>query len=93
MGQGDPQASADRLVRALRLSAVVTVVAALALGLLVGPAAFALLAVALIDLVLARLFARGTIGPLAGRRAAEQAGDAAAIAQSDPGYNPYARED
>lgn len=49
----------------------------------------------LVDVVLAALFAGGRIGPLAARRQAEAEaeGDAAAIAESDPAYNPYARED
>ncbi len=85
--------SVATLVLGLRISALVMVVAAVALGLLVAPALFALAALAVVDLVLARMFARGTIGPLAGRRAAESSGDAATIAESDPSYNPYARED
>ncbi len=40
-----------------------------------------------------RLYETGRIGPLAARRRAEASGDAAAIAESDPSYNPYARED
>jgi hypothetical protein len=44
---------------------------------------------AIIDFVLARLYETGRIGPLA----AEASGEAATVAESDPEYNPYARED
>ena len=50
-------------------------------------------ALGLFDLVLAWLFASGRIGPQSARRAAAEAGDAAAIAEADRSYNPYARED
>lgn len=91
----DPAAttSVATLVLGLRLSALVMVVVAVALGLLVSPALFGLALIAVLDLALAWMLARGTIGPLAGRRAAEDSGDAATIAESDPSYNPYARED
>lgn len=88
-----PEESARRLARALRLSGVVTAVASIALGLLIAPALFAIAALGVVDFALARLFERGPIGPLASRRAAEASGDAATIAESDPTYNPYARED
>lgn len=85
--------STSRLVTALMLSGVFTLVAAVALGLLVEPALFALALVAVVDFAVAGAFARGRIGPLAALRQAEGEGDAAAIAEADPGYNPYARED
>ncbi len=86
-------ASVDKLVAALHLSAAITLVVAIALGLLISPVLFAIAALALVDVVVARMFARGAIGPLAARRRAEASGDAALIAESDPSYNPYARED
>ena len=87
------RSSTDRLVAALYLSAAITLVAAVVLGVLVSPALFAIALVALVDVVLARLFARGVIGPPAARRRAEHSGDAAILAEADAGYNPYARED
>ena len=50
------------------------VVAGIALGFVVTPALFALVAVGLADGVLAALFASGRIGPLASRDAAEPRG-------------------
>jgi hypothetical protein len=58
-----------------------------------GPAWFGLVLVGLVDGVLAALFAGGRIGPLAARREAAAEGDAATIAEAEPSYNPYARED
>jgi hypothetical protein len=85
--------AARRLVLMLYASAAITIVAAVVLGLAIEPILFALAGVGVADLVLARLFAAGIIGPLAARRRAEASGDAAAIAAADPSYNPYARED
>ncbi len=77
----------------LYLSAAATAAVGIALGIALGPVWFAVIALALIDVVLAHLFASGRIGPLATRRRAEAGGDAAAVAEADPRYNPYARED
>jgi hypothetical protein len=90
---GPAQASARKLAAALYLSGVVTLVVGIVLGLLFEPVFFLIAAFAIIDFVLARLYETGRIGPLAGRRHAEESGDAAAVAESDPSYNPYARED
>jgi hypothetical protein len=90
----DPdRAAARKVAAALYLSAVVTLGVAIVLGLLLGAVYFLIALVAVVDFVIARLFETGKIGPLAGRRQAEESGDAATIAESDPGYNPYARED
>ncbi len=87
------EASARKLAAALYVSGVITIVVGLFLGL-VGPSVLFLIAlVGLIDLAIARAYETGRIGPLAGRRRAEQSGDAATVAESDPSYNPYARED
>jgi hypothetical protein len=80
---------ARRLAGFLYLSAAIMVVAGIALGFVVTPALFALVAVGLTDGVLAALFASGRIGPLASR----DASDPAEHAEQDPTYNPYARED
>jgi hypothetical protein len=91
--QAEPARQARGLVLGLYLSAAVTVVVGIALGIALDPVWFGLVLLGLVDVVLAALFAGGRIGPLAARRQAEAEGDAAAIAESDPGYNPYARED
>jgi hypothetical protein len=92
-----PPAEAARqargLVIGLYLSAAITIVVGIALGIALDPVWFGLVLLGLVDVVLAALFAGGRIGPLAARRQAEVEGDAAAIAESDPAYNPYARED
>jgi len=49
--------------------------------------------VGILDCVLGGLFQSGRIGPLAGRRRAAAPGEAAEIADADPDFNPYARED
>jgi predicted membrane protein len=93
-GETDPdRAAARKVAAALYLSAVVTLVVAVLLGLLFGAVYFLIALFAVVDFVIARLFETGKIGPLAGRRQAEDSGDAATIAESDPGNNPYARED
>ena len=90
----DARAAARKVAAALYLSgrghpAVVAVL----LGLLFGAVYYLIALFALVDFVIARLFETGKIGPLAGRREAEESGDAATIAESDPSYNPYARAD
>jgi len=93
-GETDPaQASARKLAAALYLSGVVTLVVGVVLGLLLSALYFLIAAFAIVDFVLARLYETGRIGPLAARRDAEASGDAATVAESDPSYNPYARED
>lgn len=90
----DPsRASARKLAAALYLSGVITLVVGVVLGLLFGALYFLIAAFAIIDFVLARLYETGRIGPLASRGEAEASGDAATVAESDPDYNPYARED
>ena len=87
------QDSARKVVSALNISGVVTIVVGAVLGLAISPALFGICVLGIVDFVLARMFAAGRIGPLAARRAAAEAGDAAAIAETDPSFNPYARED
>jgi hypothetical protein len=71
----------------LRISAVVTIIVSIVLGLTVAPIIFIGVAVGVIDLVLAMAFSRGWIGrPTTGD-------DTAARVEVDPAYNPYARED
>jgi hypothetical protein len=90
----DPQrASVGRLVSALYLSGAITVVIGIVLGFVISPILFAVVAFGIIDGVIAGLFSSGRIGPLATRRRDAAAGDASAIAESDPSFNPYARED
>jgi hypothetical protein len=93
MEPGDAKASVDKFVRALKLSGVITIVFAIALGILISPILFAIAVLAIVDFAIARAYASGVIGPLAARRRAQASGDAALIAESDPSYNPYARED
>ncbi len=87
------RASARKVAAALYFSGVVTLAVGVVLGLLFGAVYFLIAAFAVVDFVIARLFETGKIGPLAGRRQAEESGDAATVAESDPTYNPYARED
>ena len=91
-GTPGPQLQTDtgrRVASALYMSGAVTVV----VGFVLSPLFFGIAAIGLLDFVLAWAFAAGRIGPLAARRAAAEAGDAAAVAEADPSFNPYARED
>jgi hypothetical protein len=81
------------LVLALRAGGMTVIAVAIVLGILVTPALFALALVGVFDFVIAHLYASGSIGPLAARRKAAESGDAATVAESDPSFNPYARED
>jgi hypothetical protein len=87
------QDSVRKIVSVLYLSGAITVVLGIALGFVISPALFAAVALGIADFVIAGLFSSGRIGPLAARRAAAEAGDAAAVAETDPSFNPYARED
>lgn len=90
----DPsRASARKVAAALYVSGVITLVVGVLLGLLFEPLFFLIAAFAIADFVIARLYETGRIGPLAGRRRSEASGDAAATAEADADYNPYARED
>ena len=82
------------MVVVLRVSGVLTVLLGIVLGIAVDQVLFAVAAIGLIDFVMAWLFASGRIGPDAQRpRDAAAQDDAAAAAEVDPSYNPYARED
>lgn len=87
------QDSVRKIVSVLYLSGAITVVLGIALGFVISPVLFAAVALGIVDFVIAGLFSSGRIGPLAARRAAAEAGDAAAVAETDPSFNPYARED
>ena len=90
----DPdRASARKVAAALYWSGVVTLAVGVILGLLFGAVYYLIAAFAVVDFVIARLFETGKVGSLAGGRQAEESGDAATIAESDPSYNPHARED
>jgi hypothetical protein len=94
----DPTAAEDQTVRVLVgsfvLGGLFVIGVAVYLGAAVSSALYAVALVSLIDFALAWAFATGRIGPLARRRAdAEATGGAAAEAELDPSYNPYARED
>lgn len=94
MAAGVPPSSNRSLAGILYLSATITVVAGIVLGFVVAPALFAIVIVGLFDFAFAWLLASGRIGPDAQRRRAAAAeGDAAAVAEDDPSFNPYARED
>ena len=79
---------ARRLAGFLYLSAAIMVVVGIALGFVVTPALFALVAVGLADVVLAPLRERAD---RPARRAA--ATPMPRVVEPDPSYNPYARED
>jgi uncharacterized membrane protein len=88
-----PQDSVRRLVSALYLSGAITVVVGIVLGFVIEPFLFAVVALGIVDCVIAGLFQSGRIGPLAAQRRAAGSGDAALVAEADPTFNPYARED
>jgi hypothetical protein len=83
----------------LYLSAAILVVGGIAFGFLLTPIAFVLVAVGVIDGVLAFLFKSGAIRGQSDSddeaAAIEEAtaDDDAARVEADPSYNPYARED
>ena len=81
------------LVLALYAAGVITIAVGIVVGIVVDPILFLIAVAGLLAFVLARMFASGRIGPLAARRRAEESGDAAAVAEADPSFNPYARED
>ena len=89
----DAERQTHALVLWLYLSAAIMIIAGVALGIALNPAWFGIAGLGLFDIVLAAFFASGRIGPLAARQKAEADGDAAQIAESDPEYNPYARDD
>jgi hypothetical protein len=92
-GEDPAERSVRTLAVALRAGGMTVIAVAIVLGLVVSPALFALALVGVFDFVIAHLFTTGAIGPLSARRKAAESGDAAAIAESDPNFNPYARED
>jgi ABC-type cobalt transport system substrate-binding protein len=71
----------------LYLSAAITIIVGVVLGVVISPIWFAVVAVGFLDIILARLFATGALGGGADKS------DPAAAAEADPSYNPYARED
>ena len=81
------------LVLALYAAGVITIAVGIAVGIAIDPILFLIAVVGLFDFVLARMFASGRIGPLAAQRKAAESGDAAQVAEADPSFNPYARED
>jgi hypothetical protein len=89
----DNRPDVGRLVSAMYLSGAITVVAGIALGFVISPILLAAVALGIVDFVIAGLFASGRIGPLAAERRAAASGDAGVIAETDPSFNPYARED
>jgi hypothetical protein len=83
--------SYERTARILMFSGVATIVAGVVLGLVVEPVLFAIAAVGVMDLVVARVLASGRVGQASVGSAADE--HAPADADADPSYNPYARED
>ena len=73
---------------ALTFSGIATIGVAIALGIAIDPLLYLVALVGLADLVFARLFATGRIGG-----ASSDPATAAAAAEADPSFNPYARED
>jgi hypothetical protein len=80
---GSTSADPRKIAGYLYLSAAITIVVGIALGFVLGPVWFAVVGVGLLDIVLARVLFAGRARPV----------DAAAAAEADPSYNPYARED
>lgn len=81
---------------ALVIAGVLTAALAIYLGSEIDSSLYSLAAVSIGDFALAWAFSAGKIGPLAKHRRAERegqtTGDAAAAAEANPSYNPYARE-
>ena len=77
----------ERVATPLRISALITIVVSIVLGILVTPIVFVGVLVGLIDLILAMAMSRGWIGRT------KPGDDSAARVEEDPSYNPYARED
>ena len=97
-GPARPSSLETRPERVLALSLVtgglITIAVAIFLGATVEPFLYAIALVAIADFALAWAYATGKLGPGAQRRReAEASGQAAAVAEADPSYNPYARED
>jgi hypothetical protein len=77
----------------LYLSAVITVIGGVVFGLTITPIFFALIAVGVLDAVIAYLFSSGRLGGSAPARRQRPPPDDAAAVEADPSYNPYAHED
>jgi hypothetical protein len=72
---------------ALTISGIATIAIGIVLGIAIDPLLYLVVLVGIADLIFARMFASGRIG------GARRTADAAALAEADPSYNPYARED
>ena len=86
-------ADLSRIASWLYLSAVITLVAGVVFGLTITPIFFALIAVGVLDAVIAYLFSSGRLGGSAPALGPPSAPDDAAAVEADPSYNPYAHED
>ena len=86
-------ADVSRIASWLYLSAAITVIAGIVCGLTITPIFFALVAVGILDGVIAYLFSSGRLGGSAAALGPPSAPDDAAAVEADPSYNPYARED
>ena len=94
LNQSSEAGGTQILVIALVVAGVITLVLGLLLGAMVNSALYLIALASGIDFGLAWAYSSGRLGPAAQRRQeAEATGDAAAITESDPSYNPYARED
>jgi hypothetical protein len=80
---GSSSADPRTIAGYLYLSAAITIVVGIVLGFVLSPVWFAVVGVGALDIVLARVLFAGKARPL----------DAAAAVETDPSYNPYARED
>jgi bifunctional DNA-binding transcriptional regulator/antitoxin component of YhaV-PrlF toxin-antitoxin module len=83
----------SRMVSWLYLSAAITIIAGIVFGLTITPIFFALVAVGILDGVIAYLFSSGRLGGSAAMPGQTPAPDDATAVEANPSYNPYARED
>ena len=84
----DQRRTRSVLATTLTISGIATIGIAIALGIAIDPLLYLVALVGIVDLILARLFATGRLGG-----ASSDPADAAAAAEVDPSFNPYARED
>ena len=84
----NPRQTRAVVATTLTASGIATIAVAIGLGIALDPLLYLVALVGVADLVFARLFASGRLGS-----APSDPAGAAAAAQADPSFNPYARED
>ena len=94
LNQSPESGGTQVLVIALVIGGLITIAVGVFLGATVSSALYLIALASGIDFALAWAYSSGRLGPTAQRQQeAKATGDVAAITESDPTYNPYARED